>query len=93
MRLPKRRAAARVAATAVLIGVLQVYVVQVRPGIDVWPFPFRFVLVAWVVIVRHLSVRFGIRPKWTRTRDWVLRSEIDPSGAVALGLLVPVRSV
>jgi len=61
--------------------------VQVRLGIDVWPFLFGFVLVTWVVIVRHLSVRFGIRPEGTRARDWLLRWGIDIFVA-ALGLAV-----
>ena len=92
------RAAARIAATPFLIGVLPVYIVQVRLGIDVWPFLFGFVLVAWVVIVRHLSVRFGIRPEGTRARNWLFRWGIDLFVAalglsVALGLLVLVRSV
>ncbi|MFC5136204.1 MULTISPECIES: hypothetical protein [Haloferacaceae] len=81
------RAAIRIAATPVLIGVLPVYLVQFRLGIDVWPFLFGFVLVTWVVIVRYLSVRFGIRPEGTRARDWLLRWGIDIFVA-GLGLVV-----
>jgi hypothetical protein len=68
-----------------LIGVLPVYIVQVQLGIDVWPFLFGFVLVTWVVIVRHFSVQFGIRPEGARVRDWLLRWAIDLAVA-ALGL-------
>lgn len=98
---PKRRplyAAVRIAATPVLIGVLPIYIVQVRLDIDVWPFLFGFVLVTWVVIIRHLSVRFGIRPEGTRARDWLLRWGIDlfiaAVGLVAaLGFLTLVESI
>ena len=91
------RAAARIATTPILIGVLPVYVVQVRLGIEVWPFLFGFVLVTWVVIARHFSVRFGIRPEGARVRDWLLRWAIDLivaalGLAVALGLLALVGS-
>jgi len=87
------RAAARIATTPILIGVLPIYVVQIRLGIEVWPFLFGFVLVTWIVIVRHFSVRFGIRPEGARARDWLLRWGIDLvvaalGLAVALGLLV-----
>ncbi|WP_256335760.1 hypothetical protein [Halopenitus persicus] len=92
------RAVARFATTPILIGVLPVYVVQVRLGIEVWPFLFGFVLVTWVMIVRHFSVRFGIRPEGARVRDWLLRWAIDLvvaalGLAVALGLLVLAGSV
>lgn len=92
------RAVARIAATPILIGVLPVYIVQVRLGIDVWPFLFGFVLVTWVVIIRHLSVRFGIRLKGSRARDWLLRWGIDLFVAglglvVALGLFTFVESM
>jgi hypothetical protein len=78
--------------------VLPVYIVQVRLGIDVWPFLFGFVLVTWVVIIRHLSVRFGIRLKGSRARDWLLRWGIDLFVAglglvVALGLFTFVESM
>ncbi|MGQ3330482.1 hypothetical protein [Halorubrum sp. FL23] len=86
------RVAARIATTPVLIGVLPIYVVQVRLGIEVWPFLFGFVLVTWVVIVRHFSVRFGIRPEGTRVRDWLLRWGIDLVVA-ALGLAVALGSL
>ena len=79
------RSAARIATTPILIGVLPVYIVQFRLGIDVWPFLFGFVLVTWVMIVRHLTVRFGIRPEGARVRDWLLRWAIDLVVA-ALGL-------
>jgi hypothetical protein len=99
--MPQRRplrAAARIAAIPVLVGVLPVYVVQGRLGIDVWPFLFGFFLVTWVVIVRHLSVRFGIRPVGTQARDWLLRWGIDIfvaalGLAVALGLLMLAGSM
>ena len=92
------RAVSRIAATPILIGVLPVYIVQVRLDINVWPFLFGFVLVTWVVIVRHLSVRFGIRPEGGRARDWLLRWGIDlfvsAVGLVAaLGLLGLVESM
>ncbi|WP_256335748.1 hypothetical protein [Halopenitus persicus] len=79
------RTVVRIVVTPVLIGVLPIYVVQFRLGIDVWPFLFGFVLVTWVVIVRHFSVRFGLRPEGTRARDWLLRWVIDLFVA-ALGL-------
>lgn len=93
---PKRRplrAVTRIATTPILIGVLPVYLVQVRLGIEVWPFLFGFVLVTWVVIVRHLSTRVGIRPEGARARDWLVRWGIDAvvaalGLAVALGLFV-----
>lgn len=84
------RAMARIVTTPLLIGVLPVYVVQVRLDIDVWPFLFGFVLVTWVVIVRHLSVQFGIRPEGTRARDWLLRWGIDVF-VTALGLALTLR--
>ncbi|WP_254921665.1 MULTISPECIES: hypothetical protein [unclassified Halorubrum] len=92
------RAMARIAATPILIGVLPIYIVQVQLDIDVWPFLFGFVLVTWVVIVRNLSVRFGIHPEGSRARDWLLRWGIDlfvaASGLVAaLGVLALVGSV
>jgi hypothetical protein len=92
------RAAARIAATPVLIGVLPIYIVQVRLGIDVWPLLFGFVLVTWVMIVRHFSVRAGIRPEGRRARDWILRWGFDVfvaavGLAVAFGLLALVDGI
>ncbi|WP_251133120.1 hypothetical protein [Halorubrum sp. 2020YC2] len=77
---------------------LPIYIVQVRLDIDVWPFLFGFILVPWVVIVRHLSVRFGIRPEGGRARDWLLRWVLDlfvsAVGLVAaLGMLAFVESM
>ena len=92
------RPLARLAATPILLGVLPVYIVQVRLGIDVWPFLFGFVLVTWVVIVRQLSVRFGIRPDGGRARDWLVRWLMDLFVAgvglvVALGAFGLVESM
>jgi len=92
------RAVVRIAATPVLIGVLPIYIVQVRLGIDVWPFLFGFVLVTWVMIVRHFSVRAGIRPEGGRARDWVIRWGFDVfvaavGLAVAFGILALVEGI
>ncbi|ELZ38183.1 hypothetical protein [Halorubrum distributum] len=92
------RAIARITATPILIGVLPVHIVQGHLDIDVWPFLFGFVLVTWVVIIRHLTVRLGIRPTGSRIRDWLLRWGIDifvaALGLVAtLGLLTLVGPV
>jgi hypothetical protein len=79
----------RLAATPVLIGALPLYVVQIRLGIDVWPFLFGFAVVAGVMIGRYFTIRSGIRPDGSRPRDWIARWAFDVVlAAVALVVIL-----
>lgn len=82
----------RLAATPVLIGVLPLYVVQIRLGIDVWPFLFGFVVLVGVMIGRYFTTRAGIRPDGARPRDWIARWAFDVVLA-AIALVVVLGAV